>query len=135
MDSEEDRMTVMQVAENMIADKNAQSETIIAPGSHFKGLLSCPDQLFVMGTVEGDIDCGGMVVIGSKALIKANIYARKVIVGGTINGDIKSAEYVEIKPTGRLIGDLNASKISLSEGCFFEGQCSMQTEIKPSNKS
>ncbi len=113
----------------MIQDKVEQSETIIAQGAHFKGLISCPDQLFVMGSFEGDIDCGGMVVIGPNGRIHGNIYARKVIVGGEIIGDIRSAEYVEIKPTGRLIGNLNAAKIKLARGCFFDGQSTMQFEI------
>ena len=128
MSPDEERMSVMEVAENMIEDRGQQSETVIAQGSHFKGLVSCPDQLYVMGSVEGDIDCGGMIIIGDKARINANIYARKVIIGGEVKGDIKSAEYVEIKPSGRLIGDLNAAKIRLVGGCFFEGESSMQIE-------
>ncbi|MBT8364787.1 MAG: polymer-forming cytoskeletal protein [Deltaproteobacteria bacterium] len=130
MNSKEDRMTKLEAAENMIENKIEQSETIIAPGAHFKGLISCPDQLFVMGSVEGDIDCGGLIIIGDKARIHANIYARKVIIGGEVKGDIKSAEYVEIKPTGRLIGNLDAAKIKLSGGCFFEGKSTMQIENK-----
>ena len=128
MKAEEERITVLEVTKNMIEDKKGQSETIIAQGAHFKGLISCPDQLFVMGSVEGDIDCGGLIIVGDKARIKANIYARKVIIGGEVKGDIKSAEYVEIKPTGRLIGNLNAAKIKLSGGCFFEGESTMQIE-------
>jgi cytoskeletal protein CcmA (bactofilin family) len=126
--SKEEKMTVLEVTDNMIQDKVGQSETIIAQGAHFKGLISCPDQLFVMGSFEGDIDCGGMVVIGPSAQIHGNIYARKVIVGGEIIGDIRSAEYVEIKPTGRLIGNLNAAKIKLLGGCFFDGESTMQIE-------
>ena len=130
MSSEEERRTVLEVAENMIEDKVAQSKTIIAQGAHFKGLIRCPDQLFVMGSVEGDIDCGAMIIIGNQARIQGNIYARKVIIGGEVKGDIKSAEYVEIKHTGRLIGNLNAAKIRLSAGCFFEGESTMQNEKK-----
>jgi cytoskeletal protein CcmA (bactofilin family) len=128
MNSEEERRTVLEEAENKVE----QSETVIAKGAHFKGIISCPDQLLVMGSVEGDIDCGGMIIIGDKARIHANIYARKVIIGGEVKGDIKSAEYVEIKPTGRLIGNLDAAKIKLSGGCFFEGESSMQIERKQS---
>ena len=109
-------------------DREEQSETIIAQGAYIKGLVSCPDQLYVMGSVEGDIDCGGAIIIGAKARIHANIYARKVIIGGEVKGDIKSAEYVEIKPTGRLMGNLNAAKIRLFGGCFFEGESSMLNE-------
>ena len=134
MSPDEERMSVLEVAENMIEDRGEQSETIIAQGSHFKGLVSCPDQLYVMGSIEGDIDCGGMIIIGDKARINANIFARKVIIGGEVKGDIKSAEYVEIKSTGRLIGNLNAAKIRLAGGCFFEGESSMQIERKTSKK-
>jgi cytoskeletal protein CcmA (bactofilin family) len=126
MYSEQERMTVLEADENMIEEKVKQSETIIAQGAHFKGLISCPDQLFVMGSVDGDIDCGAMITIGNQGRIHGNIYSRKVIIAGEVKGDIKSAEYVEIKPTGRLIGDLNAAKIRLSAGCFFEGQSTMQ---------
>jgi cytoskeletal protein CcmA (bactofilin family) len=125
MDSREEKKSVMAAAEDMTEGKIENSETIIARGAHFKGLVRCPDRLYVMGRVEGDIDCGGLVIIGEKARIQANIFARKVIIGGEVKGDIKSAEYVEIKPTGKLVGDLNASKIRLSDGCFFEGLSTM----------
>ena len=130
MNSEEEKITVLELTEDMLDDKAEPLETIIAHGAHFKGLISCPDQLHIMGSVEGDIDCGGMIIIGDKARIHANIYARMVIIEGEVIGDIKSAEYVEIKPTGRLIGNLNAAKIRLSGGCFFEGQSTMQIEKK-----
>ena len=113
----------------MNQDKMAPSETVIAQGAHFKGVISCPDQLFVLGSVQGDIDCGGMVKIGNKGIVQGNIFARKVILEGEVHGHIKSAEYVEIKPTGRLIGNLNAAKIRLFGGCVFEGESTMQREI------
>jgi cytoskeletal protein CcmA (bactofilin family) len=128
MSTGEERISVVDVSEKAVEDRLEQSETIIAQGTYFKGLVSCPDQLYVMGSVEGDIDCGGMVIIGDKARIHANIYARQVIIGGEVKGDIKSAEYVEIKPTGRLMGNLDAAKIRLFGGCFFEGESSMLNE-------
>lgn len=128
MNTEDDRMTLMEVAENMIEDKVTTSETVIARGAHFKGVISCPDLLFIMGSVEGDIDCSGMVKINSKGVVHGNIFARTIILEGEVRGHIKSAEYVEIKPTGRLLGNLNAAKIRLFEGCVFEGECSMQKE-------
>lgn len=104
------------------------TRTVIAPGAHFNGVISCPDQLFVLGSVTGDIDCGGMVEIGSTAMVHGDIFARKVILEGEVRGNIKSAEYVEIKPTGRLIGNLHAAKIRLFGGCVFEGKSTMLKE-------
>ena len=128
MDSEDDRKALLEAAENMMQDKGTALDTVIAQGAHFKGVISCPDQLFVLGRMEGDIDCGGMIKIGNKGFVQGNIFARKVILEGTVHGHIKSAEYVEIKPTGRLIGNLNAAKIRLFAGCVFEGESTMQRE-------
>jgi len=129
MNTEKNRLTLLDAAENTIQDKLEPSETVIAVGAHFKGVISCPDQLFVMGSVKGDIDCGAMVKIGHKAVVEGSIFARKVILEGEVHGNIQSAEYVEIKPTGRLIGNLNAAKIRLFGGCVFEGESSMQREV------
>ena len=109
----------------MNQDKMAPSETVIAHGAYFKGVIRCPDQLLVLGSVEGDIDCGGMIKIGNSAVVHGNIFARKVILEGEIHGNIESAEYVEIKPTGRLIGNLNTTKMRLFGGCVFEGESKM----------
>jgi cytoskeletal protein CcmA (bactofilin family) len=128
MDSADDRKALLEAAENMMQDNVEALDTVIAQGAHFKGMITCPDQLFVLGSMEGDIDCGGMVRIGNKGVVQGNIFARKVILEGAVHGHIKSAEYVEIKPTGRLIGNLNAAKIRLFGGCIFEGASTMQGE-------
>ena len=128
MTTAKDRLTLLDAAESTTHDKLEPSETVIAGGAHFKGVISCPDQLLVMGSMEGDIDCGGMVKIGHKAFVEGSIFARKVILEGEVHGNIQSAEYVEIKPTGRLIGNLNAAKIRLFGGCVFEGESIMQRE-------
>ena len=102
------------------------SGTVIASDTRFKGTITCRDQILVAGTVEGDIDCGGIVWIANKGKIVANVYARKVIVEGEIIGNIESAEYVELKSEGRLIGNLNAAKIRMNPGCYFDGEVRMQ---------
>jgi cytoskeletal protein CcmA (bactofilin family) len=128
MNSKEDKRTSLAAAENMMQDEMETPATVIAQGAHVKGVISCPDQLSVLGSMEGDIDCGGMVKIGPKGVVQGNIFARKVILEGAVHGHIQSAEYVEIKPTGRLIGNLNAAKIRLFGGCIFEGKSIMQRE-------
>ena len=100
--------------------------TIIANDTRFKGTITCRDQILIAGIVEGDIDCGGIVWIAKKGIIYANVYARKVIVEGEINGNIESAEYVELKSEGRLIGNLKAAKIRMAPGCYFDGEVTMQ---------
>ena len=108
------------------ADQVQSSGTIIANDTRFKGTITCRDQILIAGIVEGDIDCGGIVWVARKGRIYANVYARKVIVEGEIYGNIESAEYVELRSEGRLIGDLKAAKIRMAPGCYFDGEVMMQ---------
>jgi cytoskeletal protein CcmA (bactofilin family) len=73
-----------------------------------------------------EITCQGFIEKAKKGKICANVYARKVIVEGEINGNIESAEYVELKSAGRLIGNLKAAKIRMVPGCYFDGEVTMQ---------
>ena len=102
------------------------SGTVIANDTRFKGTITCREQILIAGIVEGDIDCGGIVWVARAGRIYANVYARKVIVEGEIYGNIESAEYVELRSEGRLIGDLKAAKIRMAPGCYFDGEVTMQ---------
>ena len=126
MVSKNRKKLLSEVEEKMPADRAESSGTVIAKDTRLKGTITCQDQLLVVGIVEGDIDCSGMVRIAKEGRIFANVYARKVIIEGEINGNIESAEYVELRPQGRLIGNLKAAKIKMAPGCIFDGEVSMQ---------
>jgi cytoskeletal protein CcmA (bactofilin family) len=126
MISKYQKTALPEIVNKKSADPVEPSGTIIANDTHFKGTITCRDQILVAGIVEGDIDCGGIVWIAKKGKIYANVYARKVVVEGEINGNIESAEYVEIKSDGRVIGNLKAAKIRMAPGCYFDGEVSMQ---------
>jgi cytoskeletal protein CcmA (bactofilin family) len=126
MISKNQKTTLPEIDAETPADPLRSTGTVIANDTRFQGTITCRDQILIAGIVEGDIDCGGIVWIAKKGAIYANVYARKVIVEGEINGNIESAEYVEIKSGGRLIGNLKAAKIRLIPGCYFDGEVTMQ---------
>jgi cytoskeletal protein CcmA (bactofilin family) len=125
MISKNQKTILTETTQKTSADPMRTSGTIIASDTRFKGTITCREQIFVDGIVEGDIDCGGIVWIAKNGRVIANVYARKVIVEGEINGNIESAEYVELKAEGRLIGNLKAAKIRMAPGCYFDGEVSM----------
>jgi cytoskeletal protein CcmA (bactofilin family) len=124
--SKNQKAALAEINSNNSADRVEASGTVIAYDTKLKGTIACRDQIFVAGIVEGDIDCGGIVWIGKKGKVYANVYARKVIVEGEIRGNIESAEYVELKSEGRLVGNLHAAKIRMAPGCYFDGVVTMQ---------
>ncbi|MBW1822169.1 MAG: polymer-forming cytoskeletal protein, partial [Deltaproteobacteria bacterium] len=95
--------------------------TVIASNTRFTGKIKGEDTLRISGYFKGDIDCKRMVWVDKTGRIEGTVYARRVIIEGEINGNIKSSDHVELRSNGRMIGDINAGKITVAQGCFFDG--------------
>ncbi|MBI4831304.1 MAG: polymer-forming cytoskeletal protein [Candidatus Lindowbacteria bacterium] len=106
-------------------------DSVIGAGSIVKGDVQSRGTLRIDGNVEGKVTSDAAVIIGSKGVVKGNISASHVMVGGSVHGNVVGREKVEILSTGRLYGDVTtpAAKFVVAEGVIFEGRCAMsQTE-------
>ena len=105
-----------------LAEEIGPAVTVIAPDTRFEGTITGEDTLRVCGRVQGDIECRRMVWVDRRGRVNGNITARRVIVEGEVNGDIATAERVEIRSNGRMTGNIHAAKITIGQGCFFDGE-------------
>jgi len=103
-------------------DKTGSILSIIAPSTKFKGTLSGSDSLLIAGHFKGDIKCDGLVRVDREGRIQGTINSPYVIVEGEINGDIMSAEHVELRAGARVVGNINTIKIVMAEGCIVQGE-------------
>ena len=101
------------------------TETLIASGIQIKGKIDGKDKVRISGYFEGSLQCDSMVSIEKKGKVNGTIDARSVIVEGEINGDIASADQVDIKPEGRLIGNVRAANFTLAPKSVFDGQATI----------
>ena len=53
---------------------------------------------------------------------------KRVYISGTVKGTLKVGERVEITSTGRVLADLFTPSLTVEDGAFFEGRCSMQAQ-------
>jgi cytoskeletal protein CcmA (bactofilin family) len=102
-------------------------DTILSGDIDFSGTLNFDKPFLIRGKISGIIDARGLLVIDEGALVAANINASRVIVRGTVKGDINATEKVEITATGRLTGNVIAPEGSffMETGCMFNGNCTM----------
>jgi len=117
----------------MMADAG-KVETVIGPGALLKGEIHTRGTIRVDGNVEGKISADGSVIVGEKGVVKAEVVAGHVVIGGTVHGKVNGREKVEILSTGRLHGDVitKPARFVVAEGVIFEGRCSMgQAEAAP----
>jgi cytoskeletal protein CcmA (bactofilin family) len=103
--------------------KSQKIETILGENSEFKGCLSFEGGVRIEGKFEGEIRADGDLIIGEDAVVKANISAGTVIIGGKVHGNVSSSERLELQPQGELIGDITAPMVSIAEGSVFQGKC------------
>ena len=94
-----------------------------------RGAISGTENLFVDGRVEGTIELPASVVtIGVNGQIEASVSAKELIILGKMKGDVVSAERVEIRAQGALIGDVSSVRISIEDGAFFKGSIDIKKE-------
>jgi cytoskeletal protein CcmA (bactofilin family) len=88
-----------------------------------KGDVSGNEDLTIFGQFEGTINLQGhSLTIGPEGKVKAEIQAARVVIHGTVHGNITVKERVEIYKTGHVVGDLMAPGISIEDGAYFKGK-------------
>jgi len=94
-----------------------------------KGELSCSEDLYIDGQVEGTIDPkGNRLIIGPNGSVKANVHACAVIVQGKLEGTIHASDRVDLKQSAIVVGDITTQRISVEEGAHLKGSVNIQKE-------
>jgi cytoskeletal protein CcmA (bactofilin family) len=97
-----------------------------------KGELSGSEDLTIEGQVEGKIELKqNVLTIGPNGRIKAQVFAKSIVVQGEVHGDITASERVDIRDNGSVDGDLSAPRVSIADGAHFRGSIDMQRGAKP----
>src|SRR5476649_2986839 len=92
-----------------------------------KGELNGSEDLTIEGHVEGTIQLREHVLtIGPNGKIKAQVFAKSVIVLGEVHGNITASDKVDIRDASSVEGDLIAPRIAIAEGAHFKGSVDMQ---------
>jgi cytoskeletal protein CcmA (bactofilin family) len=92
-----------------------------------KGELSGSEDLTLEGQAEGRIDLkDNVLTIGPNGKIKAEIFAKAVVVLGEVVGNVTATEKVDIRDHGSVEGDISAPRVAIAEGAHFRGSVDMQ---------
>jgi cytoskeletal protein CcmA (bactofilin family) len=100
-------------------------DTILSSDIEFSGILNFDKPFLIRGKVAGEIDARGLLVVDEDAVVEANINASRVIIRGSVTGNVSAAEKGEISVTGKLVGNVTAPEVFMETGCVFNGRCTM----------
>jgi len=92
-----------------------------------KGELNGSEDLTIEGQVEGKIELKEhALTIGPNGKIKAQVFAKSVIVLGEVHGNVTASEKVDIRDGGSVDGDIISPRVAIAEGAHFRGSVDMQ---------
>ena len=92
-----------------------------------KGELTGSEDLTIEGHVEGKIELRqNVLTIGPNGKIKAQVFAKSVIILGEVTGNVTATEKVDLRDNGSVDGDIAAPRVAIAEGAHFRGSIDMQ---------
>ena len=106
---------------------------LIGEASNITGKCIFHGTTVLNGTVDGEILCRGTLTIGPRGLARANITADSVVIEGEVAGNVTVQERVELTVTARMVGDIQAPVIVISEGVQFHGNCRVMPDEPSGN--
>lgn len=108
--------------------KGKQSDEVSAllgSETECEGKLSFEGAVRVDGKFSGEISSEGTLIIGEKAIVKAEVRAGIVLVYGETQGKLVAKERLEAYAPARILGDIQTPILVFGEGVIFQGSSQM----------
>ncbi len=94
-----------------------------------RGELSANEDLILEGQFEGNVSLEEhCLTIGPHGKLNGDTRARQVIVQGSVHGNVFAREKIEIRKTGKVVGDLLAAGIAIEDGGYLKGSIDILRE-------
>ena len=123
------------IREGIAQEKTKAPIAHIGKSVQVKGELSGSEDLLIDGQVEGTIELlDHHLTVGTSGNVNANVNAKKVIILGSVKGNIRATESVDVRKSGSLMGDLVVAGVSIEDGAYFKGSIDIQKAGKPAVK-
>jgi len=96
-------------------------ESVIASDISIEGKIQGAGNVRIAGRFTGDIAVEGDLTIEVGARVNGGVKARRVIVAGELEGNVDSAQRVEVVESGSMIGDVKAGTVTVAPGARMRG--------------
>jgi cytoskeletal protein CcmA (bactofilin family) len=101
----------------------SRATACISQGIKIKGEVTGSEDLFVDGLIDGKLNlANGSLTIGPNGHVKADVYAREVIVRGKIDGKVSGRDKVQLWSTGEVTGEVQTERLSIEDGASLRGK-------------
>lgn len=98
---------------------NAIGFSVLGPDVVLTGNLKATADFHIEGRIEGDVDCGNLV-LGADATVKGQVRADSARLAGTVEGSV-AIRQLTVEASGRITGDVEYETIAMENGAQIDG--------------
>jgi cytoskeletal protein CcmA (bactofilin family) len=100
-------------------------DTLIGAKTEIKGDITFSGGLRIDGKVRGNVtakgDSNSTLVLSEHAMIVGNVTSPHIISNGSIKGNVRAAERIELQPKAEIAGDVYYKVIEMALGAVING--------------
>ncbi len=105
------------------------SQTIINTNTIASGKIEGNSDVQISGKFEGSLNIpNNTVTVELSGLTQATLSAKKIVVHGTVNGNLYGSDSVHVMSSGVVEGDIKTANVILEKSCQFNGSIEMIRE-------
>ena len=102
----------------------------LTAGSKIVGNITADSDFRIDGTIEGELNCTGKVIIGEGGKVKGTVNCTNAEIMGTMEGKATCSQQLNLRANGKINGDVITKTLIVEPGAIFNGTCSMGTKAQ-----
>jgi|TARA_B110000259_G_scaffold69823_1_gene82220 cytoskeletal protein CcmA (bactofilin family) len=106
---------------------DSRIDTLVGTDTVLTGDLTFSGGLRVDGTIRGNVHeqagSQGTIILGENGRIEGAVGATKIVlIGGTVVGQVKAGQFIELQAKARIKGDLHYTSLEMHMGSVIDGK-------------
>lgn len=98
----------------------------IEKSTHIKGSIKTHSDIRIDGTLEGDIQTKGKLIVGKGGTVKGDVVCLNADIEGNFQGKLNAQETLNLKSESVVVGEVTIGKLVVAPGATFNAKCSMK---------
>jgi len=121
----------------MLGKGKKAEEKILDVDASMLGTMSFKDpvNLQINGRFEGTLDTRGMLTIGEKAFVSANIVGDEITIAGRVTGEVVAKKSLKLVSPARVDGNIRTPLLEINKGAVLNGNCQMVVSGRVSSQA
>jgi cytoskeletal protein CcmA (bactofilin family) len=112
----------------IITTASTTSSNSLVQGTNVEGTIQADKDIRIDGTLKGNLNCKGKVIIGPTGYITGDITCENAVIEGRFEGVLIVGDVLHVKETARIEGDVSTQKLVVQPGSIFNVKCKMGSQ-------